>query len=175
MSDCLPLTVCHECCTLLNQCNDFYEKTNQAQCNLRHMLIDSKETSHSSLVPDDESNFAEKTEDTSKEEVYVEDLVAGGNEDDEEYSDNSDNNDNTEKEQISQEDVKDDNEDEDSKSAVKKGSPKQNNKKKVKRKSSLNKADEDDFQDPSEVVEKVQTNVRDGKSRMKIPDNYMTG
>ncbi|XP_003424691.2 zinc finger protein 2 [Nasonia vitripennis] len=176
VSDCLPLSICHECCTLLNQCNDFYEKTNQAQCNLRHMLTDSKETSQSALVPDVRSNFVEKTEDISKGEVYVEDLIAEGNIDDEEYSDNSENNDiTTEKEHISQENVKYNKEDEDSKITVKKGSPKQNNKKKVKRKISLNKGDEDDFQDPSEVIKKEQTNVRDGKSRMKIPDNYMTG
>ncbi|XP_076766153.1 uncharacterized protein LOC143432997 [Xylocopa sonorina] len=42
VNDGLPLTVCIDCCILLNQCNEFFEKTNQAQASLRQLLIDPK-------------------------------------------------------------------------------------------------------------------------------------
>jgi len=38
----LPLTVCIDCYDLLNQCSEFFEKTNQAQISLRQLLIDPK-------------------------------------------------------------------------------------------------------------------------------------
>lgn len=42
MTDGLPLTVCIDCCDSLNQCSEFFEKTNQAQISLRQLLIDPK-------------------------------------------------------------------------------------------------------------------------------------
>ncbi|XP_003424678.1 uncharacterized protein LOC100680066 isoform X2 [Nasonia vitripennis] len=141
LDDLLPLSVCHECCTLLNICNDFYEKANDAQCNLHDMLV-SKETSQSRAVSEVKSNSVEKTGDTSKgETIEVEvDLVPEEIADDEEYSD-SGNNDTGERDQISQTEVKD-GKDNDSKSATENGSLNQNNKKKVKRKSSSNETNE---------------------------------
>ncbi|CAK9796263.1 Zinc finger protein 585A [Anthophora plagiata] len=42
INDGLPIIVCIDCCILLNQCSEFFEKTNQAQESLKQLLVDSK-------------------------------------------------------------------------------------------------------------------------------------
>ncbi|KAL0124799.1 hypothetical protein PUN28_006570 [Cardiocondyla obscurior] len=42
MTDGLPLAVCIDCCDSLNQCSEFFEKTNQAQISLRQLLTNPK-------------------------------------------------------------------------------------------------------------------------------------
>lgn len=65
-NDGLPLTVCIDCCILLNQCNEFFEKTNQAQVSLRQLLLDRKiepQPLESSI------NYSDKTIAFPKEEI----------------------------------------------------------------------------------------------------------
>ncbi|XP_076624470.1 uncharacterized protein LOC143343448 isoform X2 [Colletes latitarsis] len=68
ITDGLPLTVCIDCCILLNQCNEFFEKTNQAQTSLRQLLIDSKSQSQSLET---NINYIQKTVAFPKEEEEV--------------------------------------------------------------------------------------------------------
>ncbi|XP_043251032.1 zinc finger protein 613-like isoform X2 [Colletes gigas] len=68
ITDGLPLTVCIDCCILLNQCNEFFEKTNQAQTSLRQLLVDSKSQSQSLET---NINYIQKTVAFPKEEEEV--------------------------------------------------------------------------------------------------------
>ncbi|XP_076163197.1 uncharacterized protein LOC143144552 isoform X1 [Ptiloglossa arizonensis] len=72
ITDGLPLTVCIDCCILLNQCNEFFEKTNQAQTSLRQLLIDPKSEPQSLET---NINYIQKTVAFPKEEEVAEGIV----------------------------------------------------------------------------------------------------
>lgn len=73
ITDGLPLTVCIDCCILLNQCSEFFEKTNQAQTSLRQLLIHPK-TEPQALETD--INYIQKTVETfPKEEVVGQAII----------------------------------------------------------------------------------------------------
>ncbi|XP_014486895.1 PREDICTED: zinc finger protein 773-like isoform X2 [Dinoponera quadriceps] len=69
ITDGLPLTVCIDCCVLLNQCSDFFEKTNQAQVSLRQLLIEAKSDSQP-IEPN--IDYVEETVEFPKNEVSQE-------------------------------------------------------------------------------------------------------
>ena len=62
----MPLSICIDCCVLLNQCSDFYEKTNQAQTSLRQLLIINPKSEPHSGEPNVE--YIDKTVEFLKEE-----------------------------------------------------------------------------------------------------------
>jgi ABC-type proline/glycine betaine transport system ATPase subunit len=160
----------------LNQCNEFYEKTNQAQCSLRQMLIDIKVKiqqeslgNTSEIVVEPNVDYIDKTVNFLKESNYIENSVVDIGDD---YFD--DRNDPMEK-SICQE-IKEDIRENKCKNITKQNCPKQNNKKKVKRKTNSLKINEKELQDLLlDGLDNEQNNGKDEKSNVKIPDNYMTG
>ncbi|XP_011505269.1 PREDICTED: zinc finger protein 382-like [Ceratosolen solmsi marchali] len=175
VNDCLPLFVCIDCCVLLNQCNEFYEKTHQAQCSLGHMIIERKvkvqqETLRNApeIVAESNVDYIDKTINFVKVNNYVDNSVDDIGDD---YFDDN----NGPMEKAACEKSKDVSENK-SKNLTKQNCPKQNNKKKVKRKTNSLKINEKELQDLLlNELDNEQINEKDGKPNVKIPDNYMTG
>lgn len=166
----MPLSVCIDCCVLLNQCSEFFEKTNQAQTSLRQLLIEPK-SEPSTLEPT--IDFIKKTVEFPKEEeIAIDECQLSNN-----YIHNSavdiantyfsNENENDCNEQ-KYETVKE----EKCKIQVKKGSPKQA-KKKVKKKSQMQRMEDLELCLNSDL--KKGHNDIGIKSNVKVPDNYMTG
>ena len=175
ISDALPLTVCIDCCILLNQCNEFYEKTNQAQISLRQLLIDPKTESRSLET---NVNYIEKTEAFPKVEEAGEGIdechlpnnyINEPNESQNYFIEENKNNNyqkyETEESQAISKQKK-------CKIQLKKTSLKQA-KKKLKRKNQNQKMENSDVHINSDL--KKESSNMSIKTIIKIPDNYMTG
>ncbi|KAF7380970.1 hypothetical protein HZH68_015845 [Vespula germanica] len=170
ITDGLPLSVCIDCCVLLNQCSEFFEKTNQAQASLRQLLIEPK-SEPSTLEPN--IDFIKKTVEFPKEEeIAIDECQLSDN-----YIHNSavditntyfNNENENDCNQQKYETVKE----EKCKIQVKKGSPKQT-KKKVKKKSQMQRMEDLELCLTSDL-KKGHSDISI-KSNMKVPDNYMTG
>ncbi|XP_012221148.2 zinc finger protein 892-like isoform X1 [Linepithema humile] len=175
ITDSLPLSVCMDCCALLNQCSEFFEKTNQAQVSLRQLLTDPKsepQPIESNIDYIDELKVEyEKSEASNREVVechlpnnYINETVnilntsyfiEGCNKD--ENSETSEMQDNVKQKKC--------------KIQIKKGSPKLT-KKKLKRKNQILKIEEESELHISSEMDKVQNDAV-VKNNMKIADNYM--
>lgn len=146
--------MCIDCCLLLNQCSEFYEKTNQAQTSLRQMMINPK-NEPLSVPPPLEPNidYVEKTVDFPKEEEFICDSV---DDMDDAYFEEEHHDDELDK-------------------ANKVRAPKKNSPKGRKRLKSQ-KLDECELQGlTSDDLEEGQSIDVDTKANLKIPENYMTG
>ncbi|XP_050594382.1 zinc finger protein 431-like isoform X4 [Bombus affinis] len=171
-NDGLPLTVCIDCCILLNQCSEFFEKTNQAQVSLKQLLLDPK------VEPqplESNINYIDKTIAFPKEEIgegivechlsnYIHDTSNASRN----YFIEENKNDNRQK--YENEEPQDNVKQKKCKIQFKKTQLKQT-RKKLKRKSQK-------MEDPdvyiSADLKKEHKNI-DMKTNIKIPDNYMTG
>ncbi|XP_014486894.1 PREDICTED: zinc finger protein 773-like isoform X1 [Dinoponera quadriceps] len=175
ITDGLPLTVCIDCCVLLNQCSDFFEKTNQAQVSLRQLLIEAKSDSQP-IEPN--IDYVEETVEFPKNEVNNrEEIVAcqlpGNfinetvNTSDasyfiEEYKDEN-------FQKVSQE-TQDSAKQKKCKIQIKKSSPKQT-KKKLKKKNQMQKMEETEHHISSRMGKKQSDGTV--KNNLKIVDNYI--
>ncbi|XP_012281142.1 zinc finger protein 583 [Orussus abietinus] len=177
ITDGLPLSICIDCCTVLNQCSEFYEKTNQAQDSLRQLLIDPK-SEPSQLEPN--LDYVEKSIEFPKEEVtegivnchlpdnYVSDSVN-------DISDTYFNDDNNESDPAKykieemQEVVKE----KSCKTSEKKNLPKQT-RRRLKKKTQAQKMEDLEL-DLTSKLEEEQDDTESLKVNIKIPENYMTG
>ncbi|XP_033339603.1 uncharacterized protein LOC117228050 isoform X2 [Megalopta genalis] len=176
ITDGLPLTVCIDCCILLNQCSEFFEKTNQAQTSLRQLLINTKSEPQSLETNLD---YIEKSVAFPKEEEEAGDTVTGCQLSNNyiQESDVSHNYFIEETKSISQKkyEVKESENNAKEKKCkiqMKKASPKQT-KKKLKRKNQNQKLDDSNLYINSDL-EKEHSNMN-VKTNIKVPDNYMTG
>lgn len=165
MNDCLPQYVCVECCGQLNQCSDFFERTNQAQLDLRQMLLepDDKIKEDPQIITETELqpsvNYIHNTSELilCKEEGLIE-----SSEIEQLVDDNSEQLVKSEDNEIV-EDVEDE-----SKSFSKAAA----NKKKAKRKNSVEESEELQCHE----IEKEESNDQEEeKTNVRVPDNYMTG
>lgn len=177
ITDGLPLTICIDCCDLLNKCNEFFEKTNQAQISLRQLLIDPK-SEPQPIEPNidyvEETVEFPKNEVNNREEIvqcqlpgnYINETVnilntsyfiEGCNK-----NENSETQDNSMQDNAKQKKCK---------IQIKKCSPKQT-KKKVKKKGQMQKSESELY--ISSEVEKEQSDV-ELKDNIDIVDNYMPG
>lgn len=181
IGDCLPLAVCLDCCLLLNQCSQFYEKTNQAQCSLRNLIELKKEeedevqqeilqsTLTAPTIESDAAEPAEKADDFDKDDDdYADDSVGGI--DDDYFDDSSD-------KIESQESTNDCRADKCGKIVGKESSPKLNSeteKKKVKRKGACS-PKLDNLLVRNNSSSDGGASRGEARSSAKIPENYMTG
>ncbi|XP_046482232.1 zinc finger protein 737 isoform X3 [Neodiprion pinetum] len=185
INDSLPLAVCLDCCVQLDQCSDFFEKTNQAQSSLRNLITETKPSVQMGRV---DLNYVEKTmgfpkEEQSQEEGmlecqlsenYIDDSVMYFNDEQNNVTDNDDNGDssNGHAKYNSEEML------ESVKHQIgcgvesKKKSNKQT-KKRTKRKAQMQKLDVLELGITSDLEEKCMD--LNTKVKIKIPDNYMTG
>ncbi|XP_015437887.1 PREDICTED: putative zinc finger protein 735 [Dufourea novaeangliae] len=175
ISDGLPLTVCIDCCILLNQCSDFFEKTNQAQTSLRQLLTDTKSEPQSLAANID---YIQKTVAFPKEEE-VGDMITEcqlSNSYIQESNASHDyfieENKNISQEKYETQEPESNAKEKKCKIQMKKTSPKQP-KKKLKRKNQNQKMEDSNLYINSDL-EKEQ-NSMSVKTNIKIPDNYMTG
>lgn len=184
-NDSLPLSVCFDCCVLLNQCNDFVEKTNRAQESLQKLFRESKDSIE---ILEPNIDYVEKTVEYPKGECEeaagdcsLSDNYVTETADDigEEYYRNENNDSDFECKQetyVEQEPSKQ----KKCKAAAKKASPKQA-KKRVKRRSQPRKISNSDVGATTSDMDDDQNEVRgsqdfqQSKAGGKIPDNYMTG
>ncbi|XP_046426809.1 zinc finger protein 737-like isoform X1 [Neodiprion fabricii] len=185
INDTLPLAVCLDCCVQLDQCSDFFEKTNQAQSSLRNLITETKPSVQMGRV---DLNYVEKTMDFPKEEQsqeegmlecqlsenYIDDSVMYFNDEQNNVTDNDDNGDssNGHAKYNSEEML------ESVKHQIgcgvesKKKSNKQT-KKRTKRKAQMQKLEVLELGITSDLEEKCMD--LNTKVKIKIPDNYMTG
>ncbi|XP_046622181.1 zinc finger protein 737-like isoform X3 [Neodiprion virginianus] len=185
INDSLPLAVCLDCCVQLDQCSDFFEKTNQAQSSLRNLITETKPSVQMGRV---DLNYVEKTmgfpkEEQSQEEGmlecqlsenYIDDSVMYFNDEQNIVTDNDDNGDssNGHAKYNSEEML------ESVKHQIgcgvesKKKSNKQT-KKRTKRKAQMQKLEVLELGITSDLEEKCMD--LNTKVKIKIPDNYMTG
>ncbi|XP_014607524.1 PREDICTED: zinc finger protein 626-like [Polistes canadensis] len=187
ITDGLPLSVCIDCCVSLNQCSEFFEKTNQAQASLRQLLIEPK-SEPSTLEPN--IDFIKKTvvefpkveevvetiDDCQLTDNYIHNTAVditntyfsneNENENVNENENDNDNDNDNDCDQEKYETVKQ----QKCKIQVKKGLPKQT-KKKVKKKSQMQRMDDLELCLNSDLKK----GNNDIKSNIKVPDNYMTG
>lgn len=175
MTDGLPLTICIDCCDSLNQCSEFFEKTNQAQISLRQLLIDPK-SEPQAVEPNIEY---EEIEFPKNEAINKEDIVQcqlPGN-----YINETVNILNTsyfiegcnKNENIETQAMQDNAKQKKCKIQIKKSSPKQT-KKKLKKKGQMQKIEEESELHISSQIDKEQDDMalKDG---IEIVDNYMSG
>lgn len=167
--------VCIDCCVLLNQCSDFFEKTNQAQVSLRQLLVDTKVESQP-IEPNidyvEETVEFPKGENNNREEIvecqlpgnYISETANTSNASYyiEEYKDENSQNEET-LDNIKQKKCK---------IQIKKSSPKQT-KKRLKKKNQMQKMEETEHQISSRVGKKQ--NDAAMKNNLKIVDNYIPG
>ena len=175
ITDGLPLTVCIDCCILLNQCSEFFEKTNQAQTSLRQLLIDTKSEPQSLET---NINYIEKTVAFPKEEDIREQIIdcqLSSNYIHESHiphnyfgEENKSNNEQKYEAKESQDTVKQ----KKCKIQMKKASLKQT-KKRLKRKSQSQKMSDISMYINSDLQK--EHNNMSIKASVKVPDNYMTG
>lgn len=181
ITDGLPLTVCIDCCVLLNQCNKFIEKTNQAQVLLRHLLIDPK-SEPQPIEPnidyvEETVEFPKQcTEDNNREEI-VECQLSGNyinqtvNITNASYFLDGSKDENSEK--CEAQEMQDNNtKQKKSKVQMKKSSPIKQTKKKLKKKNQIQKMQEPELDISSKMEKEGQNDV---KNNMKIVDNYISG
>ncbi|XP_076667664.1 uncharacterized protein LOC143368624 isoform X2 [Andrena cerasifolii] len=175
ITDGLPLTVCIDCCILLNQCSEFFEKTNQAQTSLRQLLIDTKSEPQSLET---NINYIEKTVAFPKEENIGEQIIdcqLSNNYIHESHipqnyfgEENKSNNEQKYEAKESHDAVKQ----KKCKIQMKKSSLKQT-KKRLKRKSQSQKMSDISMYINSDLQK--EHNNMNIKANVKVPDNYMTG
>lgn len=176
ITDSLPLTVCIDCCDLLNQCSEFFEKTNKAQISLKQLLIN--------LKPEPqpiESNidYVEETIEFPKDEVnreeiaecqspgnYINDTVNVLNTYD--FIEGCNKSDSS-KTQETQDNIKQ----KKCKIQIKKSSPKQT-KKRLKRRNQIQRMEEESELHMSSQIDKEQNDAA-VKNNLKIVDNYISG
>ncbi|XP_024937279.1 zinc finger protein 567 isoform X2 [Cephus cinctus] len=178
ITDGLPLSVCIDCCVLLNQCSEFFEKTNQAQTSLRQLLIDPKSESPP-LEPN--VDYVEKAVEFPKEEEVTEGIVEchlsdnyindSVNEINDSYF-NDDNND-SDPSKYEVEEMQESTKQRKCRTPVKKNSPKQT-RKRLKRRSQAQKMEDLELGIASDFEE--EHNDMNAKVSLKhYPENYMTG
>ncbi|XP_076646285.1 uncharacterized protein LOC143355393 isoform X2 [Halictus rubicundus] len=176
ITDGLPLTICIDCCILLNQCNEFFEKTNQAQTSLRQLLINTKSEPQSletnidyiqkaDAFPKEEEEAGDAVTECQLTNNYIHESNVSHN-----YFIEETKSINQKKYEVkeSESNAKE----KKCKIQMKKTSPKQT-KKKLKRKSQNEKLDDTHLYINSDL-EKEHNNMN-VKTNVKIPDNYMTG
>lgn len=176
IADSLPLAVCMDCCALLNQCSEFFEKTNQAQVSLRQLLDQKSETQpiESNIDYVEETVEYQKHEASNREEIVVECHLPNN------YINETVNILNTsyfieecKAENSETSEMQDNVKQKKCKLQIKKGSPKLT-KKKVKRKNQILKIEEESELHISSEMDKVQNDTV-VKSNMNLADNYMSG
>ncbi|XP_066586730.1 zinc finger protein 626-like [Prorops nasuta] len=176
INDGLPLSICIDCCVLLNQSSEFFEKTNQAQVSLRQLLVESKSETRD-LEPSVNYEIKGETEYLKDETVnrlsdnlrLSEDYISNAVNDIGETYFNGDHQDNTNDKYDSDEIT---NEEKPKKSKVHtKRNISKPGKKKVKRKAQAQKLEDLEFDLNSDAVKIHNLD----KNNIKIPDNYMTG
>jgi len=185
ITDGLPLAICIDCYELLNQCSDFFEKTNQAQISLKQLLIDAKsepqpiETNIDYVeetvdFPKDESDDRKEMVECQLPGNYINDTVnilsgsyfmEGCNK-----GENSE----TRETQDSHSHLQDSLKQKKCKIQVKKSSPKQI-KKRLKRKSQIQKTEEETELHISSKMEDKEQNDAPVKNNIKTVDNYIPG
>ncbi|XP_031837799.1 uncharacterized protein LOC116429230 isoform X2 [Nomia melanderi] len=172
ITDGLPLSVCIDCCILLNQCNEFFEKTNQAQTSLRQLLIDTKSEPQSLETNID---YIQKTVIFPKEEEIVDTIIECQISNNYIQESNVSNDYFTEetKSQQNYEAKEPENSSKEKKCKIqmKKASPKQT-RKKLKRKNQNQKPEDSNLCINPDLEREHNMNV---KTNIKVPDNYMTG
>ncbi|KAG7205667.1 hypothetical protein KM043_007617 [Ampulex compressa] len=176
ITDGLPLTVCIDCCVLLNQCSEFFEKTNQAQTSLRQLLIDPKSEPQPLEANID---YVEKTVDFPKEEsgegiveCQLTDNYINQSVTDITNTYYIEGNKGPNHQKYETEEMQDNVKQKKCKVQVKKNSPKQA-RKRLKKKSQAQKMDDSELCTGSDL-EKDHEDMG-VKTNVKIPDNYMTG
>ncbi|XP_011630595.1 zinc finger protein 479-like isoform X1 [Pogonomyrmex barbatus] len=175
ITDGLPLTICIDCCDLLNQCSEFFEKTNQAQISLRQLLIDPK-SEPQSIEPNidyvEESIEFSKNEVNNREEIvqcqlpgnYINETVNILNTS--YFIEGCNKNENTEIQEI-----QDNTKQKKCKIQIKKSSPKQA-KKKLKKKGQMQKVEEESELHIASQIDKEQNNTT-LNDNIEIVDNYI--
>ncbi|XP_076247401.1 uncharacterized protein LOC143187208 isoform X1 [Calliopsis andreniformis] len=175
ITDGLPLTVCIDCCILLNQCSDFFEKSHQAQTSLRQLLIHPK-SEPQTLEAD--VNYIKKTVETLPKEEGVREVIQCHlsnnyiNESNISHSYFTEENKNNNRQKYENKESEDIGKQKKYKVQMKKASFKQN-KKKLKRKNQNQKVDDSSIYRNLEL--KNDCNNLNVKAQVKVPDNYMTG
>ena len=182
ITDSLPHYVCFDCCLLLNQSNDFFERTNQAQESLRNLLIVPKVEYVEKSVEYPKEDAKENVGDCELSDNYNKETTDDMGE---EYF-NDDNNDSeveTKEEILTEQEIEMEKEKK-SKAGAKKTTPlttttTKQTKKKVKRRSSqMTKISSSDIGGTNSDMEDQNETGNDfshSKAGTKIPDNYMTG
>lgn len=173
----MPLTVCIDCCDSLNQCSEFFEKTNQAQISLRQLLIDPK-SEPQPIEPNidyvEETIEFPKNEGNNREEIvqcqlpgnYINETVNILNTSYFIEGCNKNENSGTQEMQDNAKQKK-------CKIQIKKNCPKQT-KKKLKKKGQMQKIEEEPELHISTHLDKEQNDVA-LKDNIEIVDNYMPG
>ncbi|XP_053994972.1 putative zinc finger protein 66 isoform X1 [Hylaeus volcanicus] len=175
ITDGLPLTVCIDCCILLNQCNEFFEKTNQAQTSLKQLLIDPKSEPQSLQTS---INYIEKTVAFPKEEEVAEGIVECHLTNNYIHESNIscnyfvEENKNSNHQKYEAKEAQDIVKQKKCKIQMKK-TPLKQTRKRLKRKSQNQKMEDSNMYINSDL-EKEHNNIN-VKTNVKIPDNYMTG
>lgn len=177
ITDSLPLTICTDCCDLLNQCSEFFEKTNQAQILLKQLLVNLK-LEPQPIEPNidyvEETIEFRKDEANNREEIaerqlpgnYINETVNVLNTynfiegcDKSENSEIQETQGNTKQKKC--------------KIQIKKSSPKQT-KKRLKKKNQMQRMEEESELHVSSQIEKEQNDAA-MKNNLKIVDNYIAG
>lgn len=177
ITDSLPLTVCTDCCDFLNQCSEFFEKTNQAQILLKQLLIDLKPEPQP-IEPNidyveetiefgkDEANNREEIAERQLPGNYINETVNVLNTynfiegcDKSENSETRETQGNTKQKKC--------------KIQIKKSSPKQT-KKRLKKKNQMQRMEEESELHVSSQIDKEQNDAA-MKNNLKIVDNYISG
>lgn len=177
MTDGLPLTVCIDCCDSLNQCSEFFEKTNQAQISLRQLLIDPKSepqaiepnidyVEDTIEFPKNEANNRGQSVECQLSGNYINETVNILNTS--YFIEGCNKNENTETQEM-----QDNAKQKKCKLQIKKSSPKQT-KKKLKKKGQMQKIEEESELHISSQIDKEQNDVT-LKDNIEIVDNYMPG
>lgn len=178
ITDSLPLTVCIDCYDLLNQCSEFFEKTNKAQISLKQLLINLKPepqpiepnidyVEETIEFPKDEVNNREEIAECQSAGNYINDdtvnvlntydFIEGCNKSD--SSKTQETQDNTKQKKC--------------KIQIKKSSPKQA-KKRLKRRNQMQRMEEESELHMSSQIDKEQNDAT-VKNNLKIVDNYISG
>lgn len=160
----------------LNQSDEFFEKTNLAQCSLRQMLMNSAVDAHQEpfkstfeVTLDSELHSSKKLEFYLKEEYEENHKLKDPS--DHDYGDS----------EIGSEEKKLESEDtvtakvDNYKTSDKEDSTQEFDRKKVKKKGNLNNPDGYDCQDSETEKDDKPDSEKNERLSVKIPDNYMTG
>lgn len=182
ITDGLPLVVCIDCCELLNQSSDFFEKTNQAQESLRQLLVDAKsepQPIEANIDYVEETEFPKNDERISDRKDMVDCQLPGNYINDtvsilsgSYFMEGCDKSENPETREM-QDSQQDSSKQKRCKIQAKKSSPKQA-RRRLKRKNQLQKAEaESEVRVSSEMDE--EQNDAAVKSNVTIVDNYIPG
>ncbi|KAL6422112.1 hypothetical protein ACFW04_010872 [Cataglyphis niger] len=176
ITDSLPLTVCIDCCDLLNQCSEFFEKTNKAQISLKQLLVNLKPepqpiepnidyVEETIEFPKDEVNNREEIAECQSACNYINDTVNVLNTYD--FIEGCNKSDSS-KTQETQDNIKQ----KKCKIQMKKSSPKQT-KKRLKRRNQIQRMEEKSELHMSSQIDKEQNDAA-VKNNLKIVDNYIS-